>query len=211
MNTKKQIITLGLLLAAALVLTSCNPIEDDTQSASLLTVLSLQGVDIAGNKTDLLQSDVVKIDTTTGGKSYYADMATATLKVTTLDPAPIAGTSQYNDVMLDRYVVSFSKPSGDNREGIDVPYSFEGTLTKVIAANAQSSISFVIVREVAKIEPPLIQLADGYDVLQCTARVDFYGHDLASKNVMATAYLTVYFANYADATGTPVTTSTSGV
>ena len=198
MNNKRQIITLGILFAAALVLTSCNSIEDDTQSASLLTVLSLQGVDSAGNKTDLLQSDVVVIDTTTGGKSYHADMAMATLKVTTLDPAPITGTSQYSDVMLERYVISYSKPSGENREGIDVPYSFDGTLTKVIAANAQSTISFVIVREVAKTEPPLAQLADGYDVLQCTARVDIYGHDLAGKKVMTTAYLTVYFANYAD-------------
>ncbi len=204
MNNKRQIITLGLLLAAALVLTSCNPIEDDTQSASLLTVLSLQGVDAAGNKTDLLQSDVVVIDTATGGKSYYADMATATLKVTTLDPDPITGTSQYNDVMLDRYVISYTKPNGDNREGTDVPYSFEGTLTKTIGAGQQSTVSFVIVREVAKIEPPLFQLEDGYDVLQCTARVDIYGHDLANKKVMATAYLTIYFANYADLTASGV-------
>ena len=32
-----------------------------------------------------------------------------------------------------------------------------------------------------------------------TAVVDFFGHDLAGRMVKATGYLTVYFANYADA------------
>jgi hypothetical protein len=36
------------------------------------------------------------------------------------------------------------------------------------------------------------------DVLNVTARVDFYGHDLANKNVKATGFLPIFFANYAD-------------
>jgi hypothetical protein len=53
---------------------------------------------------------------------------------------------------------------------------------------------------VAKLEPPLIALADGRaeGVLTCVAKIDFYGHDMINNKVKATGYLTIYFANYVD-------------
>lgn len=198
MKKKRQILLLGLVLAAGLALTACNPIEDQSQSASLLTVLTVQGVDSTGNQTDFLSSDVVKVDTTTGLSTVVADNAVALLKVSTLDPSPMGGISQYNDVTVDRYVVSYSQPSGAKREGVDVPYSFEATLTRTIPVNSQDSVSFIVVRLVAKMEPPLVQLVESGDVLQCTARIDFYGHDQANKKVTATGYLPIFFSNYAD-------------
>ncbi len=61
-------------------------------------------------------------------------------------------------------------------------------------------MTFVIVKEVSKLEPPLLNLvqnrADG--VINVTAKVDLYGHDLLNKNVKATGYISVFFANYFD-------------
>jgi hypothetical protein len=199
MKKKRQILLLGLVLAAGFGLTACNPIEDQSQSASLLTVLTVQGVDSTGNQSDFLNSDVVKVDTTTGLTTVFADSAIALLKVSTLDPNPVGGVSQYNDVTVDRYVVSYSQPNGANREGVDVPYSFEAMLTRTIPVNSQDSLAFIVVRLAAKLESPLVQLVDSGDILQCTARIDFYGHDQANKTVKATGYLPIFFSNYADA------------
>jgi hypothetical protein len=61
-------------------------------------------------------------------------------------------------------------------------------------------ISFIVVRAAAKLEPPLLNLAEGRaeGTLNVTAKIDFYGHDLANRKVKATGYLTIVFANYID-------------
>lgn len=196
MNRIQRVILAGVVIAAALTFAACNAVENKTQSASLLTVMSILGVDAAGQPADYLQSDVVNMST--GSPVYHSDVAAATIRNSTLDPNPINGVSQYNDVILTRYVVTFSKPNGASVQGVDVPYSFEGTLSTAIPIGTQATFSFVIVRDVAKTEPPLIELANALNALQTTARIDFYGHDVSMKDVKATGYLTVYFANYAD-------------
>jgi hypothetical protein len=35
-------------------------------------------------------------------------------------------------------------------------------------------------------------------VINCTAKVDFYGEDHVGNQIKATGYLTVYFANFAN-------------
>ena len=197
--TKKNKTLSFLILAvlpSLLVLTSCNPLEDESQSSTLLIVESLMGRDATGTAASYLQSDVV-----TSGGIIFADAATATLRASFLDPAPILKPSGYSDIILDRYIVSYFRSDGRSRVGVDVPYSFEGALTQVVKVNATTTFSFVIVREVAKLEAPLISLAKGgvgEGVIEMTARVDFYGHDLTNNKVTATGYLTVFFANYAD-------------
>jgi hypothetical protein len=141
------------------------------------------------------QSDVV-----TAG-AVNADTATATLQAKLLNPEPLVPqASQYTSIVVTRYVVSFSRSDGQNTPGVDVPYSFEGSLSTLIEIDATVDISFVIVREVAKFEPPLLDLRDGGDelVLQATATIDFYGHDLVNNAVKATGYLTIFFGDYID-------------
>jgi hypothetical protein len=200
MNTMKKTLRLALILSAFVVLYSCNPVEDDSQSSSLLIIDSLLGTDADGTSANFLQSDVVLSSGT-----IRADTATATLRAETLDPDPLLGTSTYNDITLTRYLVSYSRTDGKSALGKDVPYPFEGSLSTVVRVGSTSSVSFVIVREVAKMEPPLIELVDigAEQVLACTAKVEFYGHDTANRTVKATGYLTIYFANYADESATP--------
>jgi hypothetical protein len=200
MNTTKKTLRLALILSAFFVLYSCNPVEDDSQSSSMLIVDNILGTDANGSSANFLQSDVVLTSGT-----IRADTATATFRAETLDPDPILGTSTYNDITVTRYVVSYSRTDGKSVPGTDVPYPFEGSLSTIVRVGSTSSVSFVIVREVAKMEPPLIDLVDlGSEVvLSCTAKVEFYGHDITNRTVKATGYLTVYFANYADDEATP--------
>jgi hypothetical protein len=195
MNNMKKALRIAIILSAFLVLYSCNPIEDESRSASMLLVDDILGTDADGKSGNFLQSDVAL---TTG--SIRADSATATLRAETLDPDPLLGTSPYNDIVVTRYLVSYSRTDGKNVPGVDVPYPFEGSMSTVIKVGSTASVSFVIVREVAKMEPPLIRLVDlgAEQVLTCTAKVEFYGHDTVNRTVKATGYLTIYFANYAD-------------
>jgi len=200
MNNMKKALRIAFILSAFVVLYSCNPVEDDSRSPSMLIVDNILGTDAEGTSANFLQSDVVMTSGT-----IRADTATATLRVEALDPDPLLGTSQYNDIVVTRYLVSYARTDGKGVPGTDVPYPFEGSLSTVVRAGSTSSVSFVIVREVAKMEPPLIGLADlGAElVLACTAKVEFYGHDTANRTVKATGYLTVYFANYADSAEAP--------
>jgi len=201
MNTNRHfrpIAGAAVLLAASFLLISCNPVENKSQSASLLIVESLTGLDVEGGEGFFLQSDVLYVDSVTGATSVRADSATATFQATTLDPNPLLGTSQYNDIQVTRYVVTYVRADGRNVEGVDVPYSFEGSLSALVRIGISTPVSFVIVREVAKQEPPLFNLRAAFpgDVLNVTAKVDFYGRDLANKAVKATGLLPVFFANY---------------
>jgi len=194
----------ALRAAAALALlfgaVACNPVENESQSASRLILDSLTGIDVLGNAANFLNSDVVLMDTDTGSLSWRSDIATATFSVIPYDPEPILGTSPYYDVQITRYTVTFVRNDGRNIPGRDVPYSFEGQLSLKITVNETGSVSFVIVREVAKQEMPLLGLysANIGDVLNMTAVIEFFGQDLAGRMVKATGYLPVYFANYAD-------------
>lgn len=193
--TKKHILMGLALLAASIFLPACNPLENDSRSNSILFVETITGKDMSGTDAGFLQSDVVKKD-----NSIAADTAKATLSARFMDPAPILGTSQYSDIMVTRYVVSYSRTDGRNRPGADVPFPFEGSLTTLVRIDSTASVNFVIVREAAKLEAPLINLRDSAygDILNMTAKIEFYGHDLTDKAVKATGYLTVYFANYVD-------------
>ncbi len=198
MNNTRKTLSLILALPLLLLLTSCNKVENHSRSASLLILENLVGTDATGTEANFTQSDVLKVDTTTGSGTVVADTAAATFRVQSLDPAPILGASPYYDVTLNRYTVSYSRTDGKNNPGTDVPYPFEGSLTAVVPQGGTATVDFVLVREAAKLEPPLIRLVDlGAEVvLTATARIDFYGHDLAQNQVKATGYLTVYFANY---------------
>jgi len=198
MKKTTYIIKLTIIFSVAILFFSCNPIENDTRSASLLYVEEITGTDIEENEVNYVQSDVAVESGGSGQVSVVADLVSATLGVKTIDPEPYYGTSQYNNVILTRYVVTYTRTDGNNTEGVDVPYSFEGSLSSEISVGSTQTFTLVIVRAAAKLEPPLIDLRDasGDVVLTVNAKIDFYGHDLADRAVSATGYITIYFANY---------------
>jgi hypothetical protein len=192
---------LAALAAAALILPACNPLEKDSDAMSLLLVESLTGKTMDGTETNFLQSDVLFQDPTTGAATIIADTAKATLNARQLDPNPILGPSSFADITITSYAVSFFRSDGKNVQGVDVPYSFSGPVSVRISVGVATALSFIIVRETAKQEAPLVNLLQAgsrAEVLAVTARVDFYGVDGSNKKVTATAYLPIYFANYAN-------------
>lgn len=186
------------IIPTLFLLFSCNPLENDSRSDSVLLILRITGTDIEDNEVDFLQSDVVSIDANTGAEVVAADAATATFVAQPMDPEPLLGTSHYNDVVVERYVVTYSRTDGKNNEGIDIPYSFEGSMSARVQIDTQTDVSFVIVRAVSKLEPPLVNLAKGRGEgeLKITAKIDFYGTDTMGNTVKATGYLNIFFADY---------------
>jgi hypothetical protein len=193
---------LKILGLAALVLLAwaCNPVENESKSPTMIIVEAIRGTDATGTEADYLQSDVIRVDATTQATTIFADAAVAILRAATLEIKPVMGVSQWSDIMLTRYVVSYSRVDGNNRPGVDVPYPFEGSMSILLKISVSTEVGFIVVRETAKAEPPLVNLvanrAEG--VIQCKAQIDFYGQDMTGKKVKATGYLTVFFANYAD-------------
>lgn len=206
MKKTKNIFKITVILTAVIFLLSCSTTEDDSQSNSQLIILGIEGKDYEGATADYLQSDVIV------GTTIFADPATANLTVKLVNPSPLGslellGTSQYNAITVKRYVVTYLLPTdSDNPDyrlsvpGVDTPYAFEASMTLQIDVDATEAVSFIIVREVAKAEPPLLGLyyGGGEGVLEVKARVDFYGQDLSGNWVEATGFLTIFFANYTD-------------
>jgi hypothetical protein len=195
MKRTKNSLKITAILCVFFFLLSCNPLEDESQSHSMLLVLSMTGTTIDGDDVSFHQSDVVIEG------AVHADTASVTLQAKLLNPQPLVPqASQYTSIVVTRYVISYSRSDGQNTPGVDVPYSFEGSLSTLIEIDATVDIPIVIVREVAKLEPPLLDLRGGGDeiVLQVTATIDFYGHDLVNNAVKATGYLTIFFGDYID-------------
>jgi len=203
MEKANQALKITVILTMILFLFSCNSVVKKTQSDSMLIVSSITGKDIEDNEVNFLQSDVVSVDTDTGALYITADSAKATLTAKSLEPEPALGTSTYSNILVTSYSVTYTRSDGKNREGIDVPYSFSGSISALVEIDASAEVSFIIVRESAKLEPPLINLRDGRGEgpLTIQAKIDFYGHDVANHQVKATGYLTIFFANYIDEQG----------
>lgn len=204
MKKLKTLLKILAVLPVILIAISCNPVSDDSRSGSMLIVESLTGTDMEGNEASFLQSDVIFQDPDDPTKStIYSDSASASFRARLVDPASLTGPSYYNDITVTRYIVSYWRADGRNAEGVDVPYSFEGYLSVNIPIDSRIEIPFVIVREVAKLEPPLVGLHEWRDagVIEVRAKVEFYGQDQTGRTVKATGYLTIFFANYANESG----------
>jgi hypothetical protein len=192
---------LAVLVAAALLLPACNPVEKESDAISQLILESLTGTTMEGSDANYLQSDVLYQNPDTGETTIIADVATATFSARQLDPNPILGPSSFADITVTSYAVTYFRADGRNVEGVDIPYGFGGQVSIRVPVGVSTPLGFIVVRESAKQEPPLVNILQAgtrAEVLAMTARIDFYGHDGSNKKVKATGYLPIYFANYAN-------------
>ncbi len=196
MKRTKNSLKITAILCVFFFLLSCDlTLSDSEKSASTLLLVRILGFTDAGDAADYLQSDVLEEEIIDDELVQWivADVATVTFEAQLTNPAPlIPGASYMTSVVVDRYTVTYTAV---DPPASSVPRSFEGSLSVRIDIDATVEIPFIIVRGVAKSEPPLTGLRGGGD-LQVVATVTFYGHDANNNTVEATGHLSIYFINY---------------
>jgi len=186
-------------LALAAAVSSCGMQTREGTSSSYLVVASMEAASGADPTTFAsgLISDVttVKDDVPT----IFNDLGRVTFKLGLKDPGPASSPvtpTQNNWITVTQYHVQYIRSDGHNVEGVDVPYAFDGGLGATVSGD--TTVGFTLVRNQAKMEAPLGALVSNPIVLSTIAKVTFYGHDQAGREVSATGNIDVTFANFAD-------------
>jgi len=109
--------------------------------------------------------------------------------------------SPLESVILERYDVSFTRSDGRGVEGVDVPYRFSSSMTAEVAVAAAATVKIDIVRQQAKLEPPLSNIT-GLQIVDMTANVTVYGETVSRQAVSASGAAAIRFADFADGTAT---------
>jgi hypothetical protein len=195
MKTTKPTLKVLAVAAAFLALSGCNNLSREAQSSSLLVIESLTGTTTEGDIVAFLQSDVLR----NGASGTYvaADVATANIMIRLVNPDPLSPPSQFNDVVLTSYRVTFELPTSLGVPGTDVPMPFDGNFSTVLCeVDKSTAVPFAVVLEAAKLAAPLVGLVGTTTVVETKAKIEIFGHDLTDKPVQATGYLTIYFGDY---------------
>ncbi len=187
-----------VLIIATLFLASCVAKENDSTAGSFLVISSLTGNDLEGNEG----STTVFSDVLTAG-SIINDNGVAKVTAELFDQS-ISNDSAtaYQNVVVDQIDVEFRRTDGLNTEGVDVPFSFTQPMNILVAIGAEVDIPFVLIRHVAKLETPLIELREWVNqekVLQLVAKVTIHGKDVSGHRINpVSGYINVWCSNFAD-------------
>ncbi len=203
MRIVSQVLTAAVVIGSAV---SCGNVVRSSRSPALLVVNSLtatQGKAQPGIAAASLTSDVLTL-VTTGGTcttqnpcpTVFSDTGTLTLS---LAPKDISiGLTSNNQVTINRIHVSYRRTDGRNTEGVDVPYSYDTAATATVGVSGTTDVSFIIVRNQAKEESPLVQLVNNGQLISAIIDVTAYGSDVVGNAVSVTGSLGVTFGNFGD-------------
>jgi hypothetical protein len=198
-------------LACASALAGCTAQQLQGQSSSYLIIGALQGANGAdpSKLSSVVPSDVITfVDAgETRVATIFEDPGAVDFLLGMKDPgstsSPATPTTT-NFITVNRYHVDFVRADGRNTPGVDVPYGFDGAITVTVGTSGASA-GFTLVRSQAKQEAPLKALAagdldhlSGGGAISTIARVTFYGHDQAGREVSAEGQISVNFANWGD-------------
>ena len=198
-------------LAVIAMSASCGDVVREGRSPVYVVIDQLAGVrggPSGGASSGTLASDVITNITSpdpcsakTPCPTVFGDSGQVQLRVepknVTTAGTPSAPTTN-NDVTITRYHVSYRRADGRNASGIDVPYAFDGAVTGTVPVSASLTLSFVLVRNTAKQEPPLVQLESSPTIITTIADVTFYGRDQVGNDVSVTGSIQIDFGNFGD-------------
>ena len=199
---------LALLLCA-----SCGDVARSGRAPVYLVINSLAGVPGGGHgvgqPSAVLSSDVLVLVTSGGTCSIqnpcptvYGDSGQAVLSLALKDvgtPSSPATPTSNNTVTVNRVHVEYRRTDGRNAPGVDVPYPFDGAATVTVPTGGGTvTMSFELVRVIAKEESPLVQLVNAPGIISTIAYVTFYGTDQVGNAVSATGTIQVDFADFGD-------------
>jgi hypothetical protein len=196
-------------LAAATV--SCGDVVREGRSPVFLTIDSLLGIRggaTAGTPSGSLTSDVITNVTspapcsvTTPCPTIFGDSGQVALRSPLKNigtPTNPTSPTTNNDVTITRVHVEYIRADGRNTPGVDVPYAFDGAATGTIPAGGTLTLGFVLVRNTAKSESPLVQLQSSGTILTTIGRVTFYGTDRVGNDVSVMGQIQIDFGNFGD-------------
>jgi hypothetical protein len=207
MTKFRRLLVLAAVLASSI---SCGDVARSGRAPVYLVINALEGATGADATTfgGNLLSDVLTL-VTSGGvctttspcATIFNDEGRVTLSLAMKDigttTAPTAPTSN-NSVTISRYHVDYLRSDGRNTPGVDVPYPFDGNVTATISGTQGTQLVFLLVRNVAKAEPPLAQLATNRNIISTMTRVTFYGKDVVGNDVSVTGTIEIDFGNFGD-------------
>lgn len=186
----------GVLAATmcGLSVTACADLARTGSGPSYLIMDAVQATAGGGTATlsasldsDVLVNGIAVLDR--GQASIRVEMKNA---LSTTAPSPLSA------ITLNRYRVRFRRTDGQNREGIDVPFGFDGGTTATIRVGNSGVVVFDLVRPQAKQEAPLRNLVGGGGLIRISAiaEVTFYGSDQAGNEVSISGTIDVRFADF---------------
>ena len=79
-----------------------------------------------------------------------------------------------------------------------MPQPFDSAVTFTVDPGATALASFDLVRQVAKMEAPLVALEENHELVTMIADVTFYGQDHAGNEVSASGSIGITFGNFGD-------------
>jgi hypothetical protein len=202
---------LAVVLSSAVGLASCaSELTRTGASPAYLVIDSLLGA--KGNQPNTfvnpLFSDVqTLVETTVNGLPVrapvvYNDLGQVRMRAVLKNPNSPTGPTSVNAITITRYHVDYRRSDGRNTPGVDVPYGFDGAATFTVQADAAVTFAFDVVRNQAKLEPPLRTMVGvgGSIFVSTIAEITFYGRDQAGNEVQVSGTLQVNFGDWADDT-----------
>jgi len=199
----------SLLWALALVLAmpACGDVVREGRSPVSLVVDKLEAAPSGGFGKDIfttvLFSDVIvnvtspsPCTTEAPCPTVYSDVGRATVHLEPKDVS-VAPTSN-NQVTIRRIHIAYRRADGRNTPGVDVPYGVDEAVTVTVPPSGLQTVTFEMVRHVAKEEPPLVQLQRNPSIINTIADVTLYGADLVGNEIVATGSLSIEFGNFGD-------------
>ncbi len=199
---KKGNIFLVISIVIFLLFPSCNKIENNSTSGSVLLINSITGNNLDGTSgSTTIFIDVVQVNED-GTMTIYNDNGVAELTAVLLNPSEMHDTSYYQNIMVDQIDIEYTRADGLNNEGKDVIYSFSQKVTYMVPIGEVVSLPFVLVQHVAKLESPLVELVNlGQEkVLKLEAKITIHGKDVGGHRVTpAVGAVSVWISNFGDA------------
>lgn len=184
----KLVSRLGLV--GALAMSACTAdYATDSNAPVLLIIASINGGSVR-------QSDVL-----IGGGICPDDVQVQVANRSKNPNAPVPVIPMH--LLLTRYEVRYFRSDGRSTQGVDVPYSISGPMAGEVdvALSGTATVNIRVVRDQAKLEPPLIQLRNTGGqalIVSMFAEITIYGQTVAGQVAKATGTMQIDFADFAD-------------
>lgn len=206
MTAFNQLKKLSGTIAFIAVSVSCGDVVRQGRSPVYLVIDQLtakSGATSGGTSSNVLQSDVITMATSPAPCStaspcptIFSDSGQVAIRALAKNVNATAPSSN-SDVTISRYHVSYRRADGRNTPGVDVPYGFDGAVTGT-SSGGKLELSFELVRHVAKMETPLVELGRNAAIITSIADVTFYGRDQVGNDVSVSGTMQIDFGNFGD-------------